>query len=731
MQNNRTNVRSQLLGAATVLYVLPQLFIGCGGDGGHSANSASVVAPVVSGVQLGTLSGLTVQPQGPLTIDSNAAFQVIVDGDYVDAQGNRFVRDLTRRVTYSVADPLVAEAGSDGLVRARGLGTTQIDVELDGHGTSFDVTVVPPGSPVTLTRLQVLPPARTLADVAVGREQLQQMVVIGVDSSGRLHDLTRTLPLTCQERVSGASTQIASLSPSGLLRGVAQGEVVVSARQAQAGVAGSHVVLGPGQASPVDPATLYSGAPIAGSANPFDVAVLEYLIGPGTEPSALCTDGEFLRRLYTDACGRLPTEAETEAFLTNTAPDKRAQEIARILATREFADWWATHYPEWFHMGRGQEADDFQLWVADSLAGASTQAELFTQMIQGQVSPFNAKNPLPGDRVDEFLEVGAGMDVKCTRCHSHFLTGPTDEPFWTQENRFQLDAFFATTRDEATPHQAGLGGLRFGLPVGQPQQPGFVLDPTAVVTSQLSTPLAQRQTEFALLFTDSAAFARGLGHRVFMEILEPLLSPERMSYRAQIDGMAAPKVLDAIQRVFEQEGSSLQGFLGVLFRSSVYQLSSRTTDPTVAEVFATHPVRRHHAEVVIRALEDVTGHTFDQAEVDFLLKTFGAPPNRTQSAERQDDPNTSQALVLMNSALMCDAIGDPNGTAATLAAEVVARRLSEAEAVHSLFRHALSRDPDSQELSACLDTINQAASVREGLEDIVVALVTSAEFVMH
>ncbi len=58
-------------------------------------------------------------------------------------------------------------------------------------------------------------------------------------------------------------------------------------------------------------------------------------------PAPVCTDSEFIRRAYLDAAGILPTRREVESFLADTAPNKRALLVDRLLERDEFVDYWA------------------------------------------------------------------------------------------------------------------------------------------------------------------------------------------------------------------------------------------------------------------------------------------------------------------------------------------------------------------------------------------------------
>ena len=75
--------------------------------------------------------------------------------------------------------------------------------------------------------------------------------------------------------------------------------------------------------------------------NQIDSLVYAKLKAMGIPPSDLCTDAEFLRRVYLDTIGILPTPAEARAFLADCDPQRRARLIDRLLARGEFNDFWS------------------------------------------------------------------------------------------------------------------------------------------------------------------------------------------------------------------------------------------------------------------------------------------------------------------------------------------------------------------------------------------------------
>ena len=712
--------------------------VGCGGSsgsGGFGGGSASTAAPVVSGsAQMGDLQGLTTHPGATLQIENDlgAGFQLVIDGEYKDSNGKTFLVDVTRDVDYAVEDSAIAKVSGDGLIEPVAVGTTKVTITYKGQGSAVIVSVAPPsGVTPTYKQVSIFPPYRNLPLVnpVAKVEQLQQIVVVGTDDKGVMHDLTRSLGVTLQDK-NGDPTFLANNSPNGLIRAVANGEVIAVARLNSAGlVSGAHFVLGTGQAKPVDPNSLYSGAPLAGSQNPIDVAVLSNLFKQFIEPAKLSADGEFLRRLYADAMGRTPTEAETEAFLSSADATKREKEIDKVLASPAFAKHWAGRIGEWFEMSRvgtnAARAADFDTWAETAINADKTLADMVKELATGSVASFEDQHDDAAKKAGVFLQTGAGMSAKCATCHDHPLVGPNDTIQWKQSELYPLIAFFATSPNEATVLD-GKTMVRSGAPL----QPGFVLDASATVTTTLQDPIAQRRTEFGNLFTGSDAFNRGLAHRIFAEVATPLLNPNQFLAK-ELDGVSVPNVLAALTSAFATEKSSLKGFLKVVFTSNYYQLTSnaKDLDTQFDPLLQRRNLRRIHAEVAQSAISEVTGAAITGGDLTFLRQTMGYPFSREAITERSEAVNMSQALLLNNSPVVQGRISGAKITG--LATDVTANTITQTEAINKIFRMALSRDASADEIKCAEDAIGAAGDIETGLQDVTAAVLGSAEFLLQ
>ena len=177
----------------------------------------------------------------------------------------------------------------------------------------------------------------------------------------------------------------------------------------------------------------------------------------GVQPGAKLTDEQFLRRVYLDLGGRIPTFDEAEAFLESTSTDKRDDLIEGLL---ESPDYVSRFYNVWAEVLRLQERPQRDLffepyldWVKRSIATNRPYDQWVYEMLTADGKLWESPAvgyqlrdlgmPLP--YVDNTVRVFLGTQIGCAQCHDH----PFDS--WTQHQFYELAAFTAGT-------QAGLGG---------------------------------------------------------------------------------------------------------------------------------------------------------------------------------------------------------------------------------------------------------------------------------
>jgi len=78
----------------------------------------------------------------------------------------------------------------------------------------------------------------------------------------------------------------------------------------------------------------------------LDEFVFAKLSKAGLPPALPCSEAVFVRRIYVDLIGTLPTGDEVTAFLKDKAADKRAKLVERLFTREEFADYWAMRWSD-------------------------------------------------------------------------------------------------------------------------------------------------------------------------------------------------------------------------------------------------------------------------------------------------------------------------------------------------------------------------------------------------
>ena len=107
-----------------------------------------------------------------------------------------------------------------------------------------------------------------------------------------------------------------------------------------------------------------SGSPFEGSTpatpqNKIDELVLAWFKRSGIQPANICSDGVFVRRVYLDVIGTLPTPKEADEFLQDQNPNKRISLINRLLEREEFVDYWTL---KWCDLLRVKSEFPINLW---------------------------------------------------------------------------------------------------------------------------------------------------------------------------------------------------------------------------------------------------------------------------------------------------------------------------------------------------------------------------------
>ena len=193
----------------------------------------------------------------------------------------------------------------------------------------------------------------------------------------------------------------------------------------------------------------------------IDRTVGNRLIKSGLQPNKQTDDFVFVRRIYLDVAGRIPTDEEASSFLKNNDPEKRRKLIDKLL----ISDGYRSHLFNWKadllrHRGklRRSNFNHYERWLKDQIAQNSRWDEVVYNMLTAEgtlassgPTGYLLRDPgMPLDNLSNTLNIFLSANVSCAQCHDHPLAD------WTQREFYELAAFFgATDVSDRDPRKVG------------------------------------------------------------------------------------------------------------------------------------------------------------------------------------------------------------------------------------------------------------------------------------
>lgn len=308
-----------------------------------------------------------------------------------------------------------------------------------------------------VTKIEILPGDRTLA-----AGDTQQLAVYAHYENGRVRDVTWLAQFYSND------ASVLEVSPAGLAKCLRAGETVVRVHfQGEVVVAQFSIPF----AEPVPAEQLTERR------NVVDQHVFNKLAALRIPPSAAADDATFLRRVYLDTIGTLPTVAETEKFLADSSPNKRSQLIDELLNRPEWIDFWTLQLADQLQNRKERDHDvrgtkgvrSFQAWLRQQLAVNRSWDKIAADVLtaQGNVG----EHPELGyfivtlgeqRRVEESEVVASvaqsflGTRIGCAKCHNHPLER------YTQDDYYRFAAFFARVQLKRKNPAEGMTQLVIG-----------------------------------------------------------------------------------------------------------------------------------------------------------------------------------------------------------------------------------------------------------------------------
>ena len=506
------------------------------------------------------------------------------------------------------------------------------------------------------------------------------------------------------------------------------------------------------------------------STNPVDRHLFPQWKSLRLTPSAISDDATFIRRLYLDVLGILPTADEARTFLDDQRADKRDRLIDIVLARPEFADYWAQ---KWGDLLRNEEKSldrkgvrVFHQWIREAIASGKPLNELARDIVSARGSTY--QNPAanlyrslrePYARAESIAQVFLGIRLQCAKCHNH----PFDQ--WTQDDYHEFAAFFGridyrvlenNRRDRLDKHEFDgeqivflqrNGGLKHPR-TDEVMRPRLLGDERAAREGDPLRTLADWIADPA-----NAYFAKAQANRVWFHLFGRGLVEPNDDFRVSNPAVNGP-LLDELAKRFAASGFRLQSLVKLIVTSRAYQLSS-TPGATNGEDdlhFSKSLVQPLEAEQLLDAVAHVTGSSpkFDgypagtragqvaalsqerrrqrTGEAERFLKAFGKPERLlTCECERSENMGLVQAFQLLTGEMLQEMLADPDNRIG----ELLKAGKSNAEIIDALYLTAFSRRPTTEESARLAAVIAKNKDRREAIEDVVWGLVNSKEFLLR
>ncbi|MCA9012712.1 MAG: DUF1549 domain-containing protein [Planctomycetaceae bacterium] len=590
-----------------------------------------------------------------------------------------------------------------------------------------------PGPVPTVLSLELYPKNAVMD----GEGTTQRLTVRAKYSDGTDRDVTNLAYFSSNNETS------AEIAQAGLVTAHERGEAFIMARFDTHTVGSQFIVL---------PKGLQYEDPKTPEFNYIDTLVHDKLRKLRMIPSEISTDEEFMRRVFIDITGTLPTVDEYETFMADADPLKRNKLVDDLLQRKEFVDIWVMKWSEILQVrtiaNRVEKKPMLAYfnWLREKIASNTPTDQMVREILSASGGSFS--NPATNyyqtetetlKTAENVAQVFMGMRIQCTQCHNH----PFDR--WTMDDYYGFAAFFAQIgrKQGEDPRETIIfnsgGGEVKHLVGGVVMQPKFL---GGIVPDLAGRDRREVLAEW-LASPENPYFAKNLANIVWAHFLGRGIIHEVDDVRVSNPAVNA-ELLDELGKRFTEYNYDFRKLVRDICTSRTYQLSTTPTESNASDHrnFAHAELRRIRSEVMLDCISEVTStqdkfpglpvgaravQIADGNTATYFLTTFGRAKRETVcSCEVKMEPNLSQALHLIN--------GDTSN-AKIQSGGLVAKRLEEGktpeEIISEIYIRCFTRKPTPEEMSTLTAIVSEQENKKEALEDIFWSLLNSSEFLFN
>ncbi|MCX7705124.1 MAG: DUF1553 domain-containing protein [bacterium] len=459
-----------------------------------------------------------------------------------------------------------------------------------------------------------------------------------------------------------------------------------------------------------------------------------------------CSDYVFIRRVYLDITGSIPTIEEIDSFIQDKSQDKRKKLIDKLLEKDDFALYWSMRWCDILRVKSEypinlwpNAVQAYHRWIYEKIRENMPYDKFARELLTSSGSNFRVPP------VNFYRAVQGRSPQSIAKAVCQTFMGIDFEKLSKQQQE-NLSIFFSRVAYKKTqewkeeivylnPEPAKI--IRTNFPDGKIVEISPQQDPRVIFADWLISP-------------QNPYFNKNIVNRIWAWIMgQGIISPVDDTYGKDTPGK---EILTTLENEFIKSGYDIKHMIKLILNSRTYQQSSiPTPDTKNPEIqFAFYKIRQMEAEVLLDILCYLAGKgeeyisqipepfTYiprenrniglaDGSITSSFLITFGRPSRDTGlESERNSKPTDKQRLYMLNSSDIQRRIS----LSPILRKATSQLWKSKKDSVTILYKILLSRPPTDQELAMAEEYFNTSGVMQyRAINDIAWALINSKEFI--
>ncbi len=482
---------------------------------------------------------------------------------------------------------------------------------------------------------------------------------------------------------------------------------------------------------------------------PIDRFVNVYFQKNQTKWSPVVNDRTYIRRVYLDVIGLLPTPENITAYVNDARPNKQEILVKELLNRNDdYAQHWITFWNDALrndYSGTGYitkgrfditkwlysslQTNKPYNWFVKELISPNKESEGFIKGIQWR-GTINSSQRTEMQAAQNVSQVLLGLNLKCASCHDSFVSD------WKLDDAYAFANIFADTTLEIN---------RCDKPTGKMAGRRILFKELGEIDVNADTEQRLRQLADFLVQPKDGRLYRTLVNRIWAQVMgrglvEPVDVMDNMPWDEDL--------LDYLASDFVANGYDVKRLILNILTSKTYQqpsVSVKEAGDLMAENYKFKGMvrRRLTAEQFADAVSTTFSPVYSdsalalkllpaniESEIPFpraslvkndpFLTALGRPNRETVSTSRMSQANLLQALELTNGSKFTKTLKTGAKTWRTLYP-------TSGVLVTKLYEKAYGREPQPQELAVAQKILGNNPS-EESIQDLVWAVTLSPEF---